>query len=303
MSDISGWSTTAGSNNAASPNGFPEAMAAAGVNDSAREVMAQVKTFWDETPWRRVTAQSTTLTHAASDHGTLFSCTSTFTATLVALATAGTDHWVAFENAGSGVITIDGNAAETVLGQTTLVLNPGESCILTYGSTTNWAGHFMPAYHAPVTNYSPGRVQFIENTRGKHATEIDVSTALTVATWESIGPTGSGADNIWTGLDDVPTAANYIIVDIFISALGSTNGDFYSTTLYTRNNGDASAADTDTRTAFAAFYNRSGSLEANYNNVQKIIPVDSSNIFDAHWASQGTSTAEAIEFRLVGWGI
>ncbi len=39
MSDLSQWSTTAGDNNSASPDGFPEGMAPSGVNDSAREVM------------------------------------------------------------------------------------------------------------------------------------------------------------------------------------------------------------------------------------------------------------------------
>ena len=37
------WSTTAGSNNAASPDGFPENMAPSGLNNAAREVMAQVR--------------------------------------------------------------------------------------------------------------------------------------------------------------------------------------------------------------------------------------------------------------------
>jgi len=47
MSDVSTWSTTAGSNNLASPNGFPENMAPSGVNDSCREVMAATKRFYD----------------------------------------------------------------------------------------------------------------------------------------------------------------------------------------------------------------------------------------------------------------
>lgn len=42
MSDVHSWSTTAANNNSASPNGFPEAMAASGLNNSAREVMAAI---------------------------------------------------------------------------------------------------------------------------------------------------------------------------------------------------------------------------------------------------------------------
>lgn len=48
MSAIENWSTTAASNNAASPNGWPEGMPPSGVNDSARENMAQIKTWWEQ---------------------------------------------------------------------------------------------------------------------------------------------------------------------------------------------------------------------------------------------------------------
>lgn len=45
MSDVSTWSTTAASNNSASPDGWPESMAPSGVNNSARENMAQIATW------------------------------------------------------------------------------------------------------------------------------------------------------------------------------------------------------------------------------------------------------------------
>ena len=41
---FTGWSTAAGENNSASPNGFPEGMAPSGVNDAARQIMADLKT-------------------------------------------------------------------------------------------------------------------------------------------------------------------------------------------------------------------------------------------------------------------
>ena len=51
MSDISTWSTTAASNNSVSPDGFPEGMAPSGVNNSAREVMAAVRTQHEDAQW------------------------------------------------------------------------------------------------------------------------------------------------------------------------------------------------------------------------------------------------------------
>ena len=51
MSRIKSWSTTAGNNNDAPPDGFPENMAPSGVNDSAREVMASVRAQWEQAEW------------------------------------------------------------------------------------------------------------------------------------------------------------------------------------------------------------------------------------------------------------
>lgn len=48
MSAIETWSTSAASNNSVSPDGFPENMAPSGVNNSAREVMASLKTWHDK---------------------------------------------------------------------------------------------------------------------------------------------------------------------------------------------------------------------------------------------------------------
>ena len=48
MSDIQNWSTTAASNNSASPDGWPEAMAPRGINNSARENMAAIRRLYGD---------------------------------------------------------------------------------------------------------------------------------------------------------------------------------------------------------------------------------------------------------------
>lgn len=48
MSAVSTWSTTAASNNSAPPDGWPEGMNPNAVNDTAREMMAAIKTWYDE---------------------------------------------------------------------------------------------------------------------------------------------------------------------------------------------------------------------------------------------------------------
>lgn len=54
MSDIDDWGSTAGANNAASPDGFPELMPRSGVNDSAREVMAAVRRWYEAPGFRDI---------------------------------------------------------------------------------------------------------------------------------------------------------------------------------------------------------------------------------------------------------
>lgn len=58
MSNISSWSTTAASNNAAPPNGAPEGMAPSTVNDIIREAMAAIKKWYTDSQGGIVTAGS-----------------------------------------------------------------------------------------------------------------------------------------------------------------------------------------------------------------------------------------------------
>ncbi len=51
MVKLYAWSTTANNNNSASPDGFPESMAPSGVNNSAREMMALLKGWYEDPLW------------------------------------------------------------------------------------------------------------------------------------------------------------------------------------------------------------------------------------------------------------
>ena len=66
MSDVQTWSTTAASNNSAAPNGFPEGMPPSGVNDAAREVMAAVARYREDTDGVNTSSGTDTITLASS---------------------------------------------------------------------------------------------------------------------------------------------------------------------------------------------------------------------------------------------
>lgn len=51
MAKVGSWSTTAGSNNSTPPDGWPEGQAPSTVNDCAREMMAQIRTVFNDAQW------------------------------------------------------------------------------------------------------------------------------------------------------------------------------------------------------------------------------------------------------------
>ena len=48
MSKVKTWSTTAASNNATPPDGWPENMLPSQVNNSARTMMAEIREVWND---------------------------------------------------------------------------------------------------------------------------------------------------------------------------------------------------------------------------------------------------------------
>lgn len=70
---IKNWSTTAANNNSNPPAGFPEGMAPSAVNDAARQVMADVREWYETPEWRdlghtHVYASATSTTIAGTDY-------------------------------------------------------------------------------------------------------------------------------------------------------------------------------------------------------------------------------------------
>lgn len=82
-------------------------------------------------------AKSGAYTVVAGDRGDVIWCTGTFTLSLTAAATLGDGFVFGVVNTGTGNITVDPNAAETIDGVATKVLAPGQSAfVVTDGS--NW---------------------------------------------------------------------------------------------------------------------------------------------------------------------
>ncbi len=71
MSDIKDWATTAGGNGFGVPDGWPEGMVPSGVNDSARENMAAVRRFYDDSEFRNIHSGATIVKNTAQQFSVL----------------------------------------------------------------------------------------------------------------------------------------------------------------------------------------------------------------------------------------
>ena len=136
------------------------------------------------------------------------------------------------------------------------------------------------------------------------ASSISFNVASTVLTgiWKSVGPTGSGADHIWTGMDSVPTSAKYVILKIdnnFVS--GTTSGVSYGVTVYLRKTGSTVVLGQTSRVSSTILLNRSGLSERAGNIIGTLVPIDSNQRFDIQWSNNSGGTVN-LDLALIGWG-
>ena len=108
-------------------------------------------------------AKSAGYTVLASDNKALLTCTNTFTLALTAAATLGDGFTVDVYNSGSGNITIDPNASETINGQPTAIVYPN-GYLQVRCTGTAWTALGIdnnPAYNTPLPKSSTGVGQWV----------------------------------------------------------------------------------------------------------------------------------------------
>jgi len=275
-----------------------------------------------------VKSVATTYTLLAGDQGKVLYCSNTFTLTLLAAATAGSQYTVMIVNSGSGVVTIDGSGAETIVtgggaDGATAVLNPGEAIVITSNGTSTWYG-LKTFGNVLLSSPANGEVLTYNSSTGlwenqaisgigdfvtdanypiiSGTSSFDIDANITESTWETVGPTGSGADNIWTALDNVPANADWICLrfNIFGSSSGDTANTGYQGAVYcgVARSGAPASADTVARIAYTTGSTGNGTATI---VTEATIPIDSNNAFSMYWAFAG-NVAPAYLAYLVGWG-
>lgn len=126
-----------------------------------------------------VAAKSANYTLGVADHERVMSCTSSFTLLLTAAATLGDGWRCAVRNDGTGIVTIDGDGSEQIDGATTVLLGPGESCLVyCTGSAFKTIGR------------REGSQTFAFNVHRNGTNQTGVASA----TWTKFAPTTEGFD-------------------------------------------------------------------------------------------------------------
>lgn len=155
----------------------------------------------------------------------------------------------------------------------------------------------LDASAAAVSNYTDGIRAFVGT--GDHTTTfVSISGAASGGVFESFGPTGSGATNTWTALDDLPSGCAAILAMLRFSTNPDSTGTTASVFAYARQTGASVALGASTIIGAQTLWAGVDSITFDYRQV--VIPLDASNRFDAAW-SHSNASASAVELRLVGF--
>lgn len=152
-----------------------------------------------------VEAKTATFTAGLADFQKTFNCTGSWTPNFAAAATL-TDGWYCHViNSGSGVITLDPNAAETIDGAATIQLAPGETCcIYCDGTQFKTIGRSAP---------------LLQNQTATAFTTAGTSTAYTLTPAPALSALVAGK----TRLNITPHVTAGVNPTINVSGLGAVN--------------------------------------------------------------------------------
>lgn len=120
-------------------------------------------------------------------------------------------------------------------------------------------------------------------------------------TWQSIGATGSGAANIWSALDSIPSNAKSAIVRAEYYLNRSSTTDASCTLNMSARHPDGSAAALESKVFSCGGFGGSASNDFNfYGSDEFTVPTKDGSMFDIYWAEVNQTDATIFLF-LVGY--
>jgi len=253
---------------------------------------------------RTVTQKTTTYQVLLSDNRSVIEgshASTPFTITLPPVATADnsetSDFEVTINNINVAVVSVDGSGSETIGGSTNTV-DLGQWASVTFrldSAQTGWViGGEGRAYPPVVANHiRAGNTQLWEGELLPAASDLINTLNIPENTWESFGPTSSGADNIWDELDDLPTEATILLLNVKITANSSQAGDF--TLGYYACSGDivSPTIAENGPSQITLFLEAAGASEFGAISGFVMVPLNSNHVFQVAWTEFATTGASS----------
>jgi hypothetical protein len=190
-----------------------------------------------------------------------------------------------FQYQDSGDITrIDGDGQVIIASANTAAITIDTSQNITTAGTIN--GQNLGVTQA--TNHTrAGNTQIINGDQTN--TPIDVDSVVTESAFETVGPTGSGATNIWADMDSIPSTGAVLIVDVYLDITTSGTG-LASVNCYACSNSVSPAVDIENNSIASVGIDSTASGVREFITKRAFIPLDSSQIFKVSWSDSGSSS-------------
>lgn len=150
-----------------------------------------------------------------------------------------------------------------------------------------------------VSNFIKGQIIQVEDDTGAGSASFSLTAIGT--SYESIGPTGSGATNTWAALDSLPTTAKYIIVRVYDFLTTTAVSGAHYRRIYQRVTGSVTGLVGQALSHYNYVHNETAVARSSVTISTIIIPVDSSGRFDLALQTAG-SISGTHALYLIGWG-
>jgi len=203
---------------------------------------------------------------------------------------------------GAKEVVVNVGATDNVIfdsGGLSTTINPGENVSFVFNGTSgSWE-----ILEQPFAGVDIGT--FVNNANGNPniSDSAFLTSSIAALTWESVGPTGSGADNIWAILDVVPGDVDWIRIRAYIESeqIGGSANVIRRSIIWTRRTGSAELDGTSNIVIVHKTHSSSAGNASAETMSELTIGVDSSIRFDVRWQSLFSTTFSGGIF-LAGWG-
>jgi len=132
-----------------------------------------------------------------------------------------------------------------------------------------------------------------------------ITSEITEGVFESVGPTGSGADFVWAELDSIPAGATSIYASCSgdMVSLATATSESQTLSVHRRFNGSATANSVGNRILFVNSYSiATEDFHAGSNAVMHI-PLDGANRFEIFWVEVGGTVTSTAFLNILGYGL